>query len=56
MKNLVHIHGDKDEIFPYKYINGCITVKGGTHLMIVNRYKWFNKYLPEIILKGELAK
>ncbi len=54
-KDLVHIHGDQDEIFPYKYIKGCITVKGGTHLMILNRYAWFNQNLPEIILTGKLA-
>jgi len=55
-QNLIHIHGDKDEIFPYKYIKGCITVKGGTHIMIVNRYKWFNEYLPGIILTGNMIK
>lgn len=53
-EDVIHIHGDRDEIFPYKYINGCITVKGGTHIMILNRYKWFNKNLPEIILNGKL--
>ncbi len=46
---LVHIHGDKDPIFPIKYIDDCIIVKGGTHVMIVNRFKWFNENLPKII-------
>jgi pimeloyl-ACP methyl ester carboxylesterase len=55
-KDLVHIHGDSDLIFPHKYINGCITVKGGTHIMIINKYRWFNRYLPEIILTGEISK
>lgn len=55
MKEIVHIHGDKDEIFPYKYIEDCITVPGGTHIMIINRYKWFNEHLEEIILTGTLA-
>lgn len=50
--NVIHIHGDLDEIFPYKYIKGCITVKGGTHIMIINRFKWFNKHLPKLILNG----
>ncbi len=54
MEGIVHIHGDNDLVFPYKYIKGCITVKGGTHIMIVNRYKWFNKHLPEIIETGQL--
>lgn len=50
---IVHIHGDADIVFPYKYINGCITVKGGTHIMVVNRFRWFNKNLPSIILTGK---
>ncbi|MGY5849717.1 alpha/beta fold hydrolase [Salegentibacter sp. F14] len=55
-KDIIHIHGDKDEVFPAKYINGFINVKGGTHVMVVNRYRWFNKHLPEIILSGEIKK
>ncbi|WP_025664872.1 hypothetical protein [Aquimarina megaterium] len=47
--NLVHIHGDKDIVFPISNIKNCITVDGGTHVMIVNRARWFNKNLPEII-------
>jgi len=52
---IVHIHGDEDLVFPYKYIKGCITVKGGTHIMVVNRFRWFNKNLPSIILTGKSA-
>ncbi|TVZ27730.1 hypothetical protein JM83_2790 [Gillisia sp. Hel_I_86] len=51
---IVHIHGDQDIVFPYKYINGCITVKGGTHIMVVNRFRWFNVHLPSLILKGKM--
>jgi len=51
---IVHIHGDEDLVFPYKYINGCIPVKGGTHIMVVNRFRWFNKNLPSIILTGKI--
>jgi pimeloyl-ACP methyl ester carboxylesterase len=54
MPGVVHIHGDKDEIFPYKYIEGCIAVPGGTHIMIINRFRWFNDHLEEIILTGQL--
>ena len=49
--NLVHIHGDADEVFPIKNIKNVIEIKGGTHLMILNRFRWFNSHLPEIILK-----
>lgn len=53
---VVHIHGDKDEIFPFRYINGCIVVPGGTHVMIINRFRWFNEHLEEIILTGKLKE
>lgn len=49
--NLVHIHGEKDAVFPMQYIRNCIVVKGGTHTMIIHRYKWFNQRLPTIILE-----
>lgn len=47
--SVIHIHGDADEVFPSKNIKKFINVKGGTHMMILNRYRWFNQYLPEII-------
>ncbi|PBJ13661.1 alpha/beta hydrolase family protein [Flavobacterium sp. ACN6] len=50
-ENVIHIHGDKDDVFPIKYINKCIIVKGGTHIMILNKYKWLNENLPSIILE-----
>ena len=56
LPGVVHIHGDKDVIFPYKYIKECITVPGGTHVMIVNRFRWFNEHLEEIIETGEIKK
>ncbi len=49
-QNVVHIHGDADAVFPCNYINNYICVSKGTHLMIVNRFKWFNEFLPKIIL------
>lgn len=49
--NVVHIHGDGDAVFPIKHIKDCITIKGGTHVMIINKYKWFNIYLPKLILE-----
>jgi len=48
--DLIHIHGDKDAVFPINHIKNCITVKNGTHTMIIHRYKWFNERLPTIIL------
>ena len=51
-EKVIHIHGDQDDVFPIKYINSCIVVKGGTHIMILNKYKWLNENLPSIILEG----
>ena len=46
----IHIHGEKDAVFPHRCLGECITVKGGTHIMVINKYKWFNENLPKIIL------
>ncbi|MBP2282862.1 pimeloyl-ACP methyl ester carboxylesterase [Flavobacterium sp. CG_23.5] len=52
-ENVIHIHGDMDDVFPIKYIKNCIVVKGGTHVMILNKYKWLNENLPAIILNSK---
>ena len=48
--DVVHIHGDADDVFPIKNIKDCIVVTGGTHVMILNKYRWLNANLPQIIL------
>lgn len=50
-ESVIHIHGDADEVFPIKNIENCIVIKGGTHIMIINKFKWFNENLPQLILK-----
>ena len=50
-ENVIHIHGDEDDVFPIKNIQHCIVVKGGTHVMILAKYKWLNENLPKIILE-----
>ena len=47
---VIHIHGYADEVFPIKHIRKCILVKGGTHIMILNKFKWMNENLPKLIL------
>ncbi len=49
-QSVIHIHGDEDDVFPIKNIQNCIVVKGGTHVMILSKYKWLNENLPKIIL------
>lgn len=48
---VIHIHGDEDEVFPIKYIKNCTILKGGKHIMILNKYKWLNENLPKILLE-----
>lgn len=54
-KDVIHIHGDADDVFPIKYIRDSIVVKGGTHVMILNKYKWLNSNLPQIILENRVV-
>lgn len=49
-ENVIHIHGVADEVFPSKYLKNYIPVKGGTHIMIINKAKWLNENLPRLIL------
>ncbi len=48
-ENLIHIHGNKDGIFPIKNIKNCIVIEGGTHVMILNKAKQINRILAEIL-------
>lgn len=36
-QGLVHIHGSADHVFPIRYIHPTHVIKGGGHLMIMNR-------------------
>ncbi len=45
----IYINGDKDIVFPYSCVGKSIVIKGGTHIMIINKYKWFNENLPKLI-------
>ncbi len=49
IENVIHIHGDKDPVFPIKKIKNCIIVPGGTHIMLIVKFKWLNDNLPKII-------
>lgn len=48
LKNVIHIHGEKDMVFPIKYIKDCIVIEGGTHIMILNRGREISRKLLEI--------
>ena len=48
-EDIIHIHGDKDKVFPVNNISNCIKIKGGKHEMIILRAKWFNENLVSLI-------
>lgn len=53
LPNVVHIHGNKDEVFPVKHIKKHIEVENGTHVMILNKAKTISKILEkECFLNG----
>ena len=52
LPNIVHIHGNNDEIFPSKYIENYIKVEKGTHIMILNKAKTISKILKEECLNN----
>jgi pimeloyl-ACP methyl ester carboxylesterase len=43
--NIVHIHGDKDQVFPIKKIKATHIVKDGTHMMVMNRAQEVSDYI-----------
>ncbi|SNR16850.1 alpha/beta hydrolase family protein [Tenacibaculum jejuense] len=47
LEDIVHIHGNKDEVFPIKHIKNAIEVDNGTHIMILNKAKTISKILAE---------
>lgn len=55
-EKVIHIHGDADDVFSIQNISNCIVVKGGTHILILSKYKWLNENLPRIILESDTKK
>ncbi|WP_300602268.1 alpha/beta hydrolase [Niabella sp.] len=49
-KNIIHIHGDHDRIFPIKYINADYAIKGGTHMMVWNRAEEISAIINKVLL------
>mgnify|MGYP001224867911 FL=1 len=51
-KNLIHIHGTSDNVFPVKNLfNPFIKIKGG-HAIIITQANWFNNELPKLLIKN----
>lgn len=48
IEGVIHIQGDKDIVFPIKYIQGCTVIQNGTHIMILNKGREISKKLLKI--------
>jgi len=46
-ENIIHIHGEKDKIFPLKKVKPSFVVKDGTHMMIYNRAKEISEFIQK---------
>jgi surfactin synthase thioesterase subunit len=49
LKNLIHIHGTDDHVFPHKYIENFVPIAHGKHEMILTKAKAISKVLEDIV-------
>ena len=47
-KEIIHIHGDRDRIFPLRYVSPDYVIPGGGHFMVMNRSDKVNEILKII--------
>lgn len=47
MKNYVHLHGDKDIVFPFSYLHDAIKIEGGNHLMVLHKARKISEIINE---------
>lgn len=50
--NIIHIHGTKDNLLPYRYVSADITIKNGGHLMIVENAEEVSACLKQVLFKN----
>jgi hypothetical protein len=44
-ENLVHIHGERDRVFPFGHRSAHLVVTDGGHLMVLNRAQELSQLL-----------
>jgi pimeloyl-ACP methyl ester carboxylesterase len=47
-KSLYHIHGTRDEVFPYGYTSPTYTISKGDHVIVITKAEEVNNILAEI--------
>lgn len=48
-RDIIHLHGDKDRLLPIRFIKPTHEVKGGRHLMILDKAAEINKILDSVL-------
>jgi pimeloyl-ACP methyl ester carboxylesterase len=51
--NIIHIHGEKDTVFPIKNLEQPFCKIKGGHAAIITNAKWFNMELPKLLLNSK---
>lgn len=51
LENYIHIHGNKDIVFPISKIDDAIKIEGGSHVMILNQARKISKIINEHLNK-----
>jgi len=49
-QHLFHIHGTRDQVFPFKHIHDVFPVEGGDHLMVIKKAGIVSSILASILL------
>lgn len=49
-KNLTHIHGNKDIVFPIENIKNAIQIEGGTHIMVMQKPRQVSAEINKILI------
>ncbi len=52
LENLVHIHGEGDRIFPYRFVTPNYSVENSGHLMVMNRAEQVSDLLEQLVLRA----
>ena len=50
-ENIIHIHGNKDRIIPFKNVKADFVIEGGGHFMTVNKAGEIEKIIKSVIKK-----
>lgn len=54
-EGLVHIHGKRDRVFPFRFVSPDVAVDNSGHLMVMNRAEAISDLLEQLILKSPKA-